>query len=134
EEAFKSALKLAPDQFTPRLNYGIALVEGKDYKAGEEQLQLALQRDGSSAIAHLYLGRSMVQLFDYDAGEKELQKAADTGGPDTVESHRYLAAIYIEKHQPTRAADELEKYLSMSPKVKDADRIKAMISKLRGNR
>jgi tetratricopeptide (TPR) repeat protein len=131
EEAFKSALKLAPDEFTPRLNYGIALVEAKDYKGGEEQLRLAVQKDGSSGMAHLYLGRSMVQLFDYNGGEKELRKAVDIGGSETVEAHRYLAAVYIEKHQPARAADELEKYLTVAPKIKDADRIKALISKLR---
>ena len=48
------------------------------------------------------------------------------------EAHRYLEAMaYIEMGESVRAAVELEKYLSLSPKAKDADKIRDIIKQLR---
>ena len=131
-ESLRAAIKLGPEAFHPRLNYGIVLVQLKDYKSAASELQIAVQKDGSSPTACLYLGRALVNLGDYDAAEKALQKAVSIGGSDSTEAHRFLAAVYIEKGDNTRAADELEKYLALAPKAKDADRIRAMIKDLRG--
>jgi len=48
-----------------------------------------------------------------------------------IEAHRYLAAVYIETRESLRAASELEKYLSLSPQAKDAEKIRDIIKQLR---
>ena len=126
-DALRSAIKIAPEAFHPRLNYGISLLQMKDYKAAAVELQQATAKDSSSASAWLHLGRALVNLNDLDGAERSLKQAIGIGGEEGVEAYRYLGAVYIEKHDAQRAADALETYLKLSPKAKDADRIRAII-------
>jgi tetratricopeptide (TPR) repeat protein len=130
-EALRKAIGIAPEAFHPRLNYGIVLLQLKDYKAAAAELSIAVQKDGSSGPAHFHLGRVMVSLANYDAAEIELRRTISIGGEEAVEAHRYLGAVYIEKHDSARAADELEAYLKLAPKAKDADRIRTIVKDLR---
>ncbi|MGA9773265.1 MAG: tetratricopeptide repeat protein [Blastocatellia bacterium] len=131
ENAFQEALKIAPQAFTPHLNYGILLMMKKDFVKAATQLQRAAQIDGSSAAAHLNLGKAFVNLAIYNKAEKELQQAIGIGGEESIEAHRYLAMAYIEMGESVRAVSALEKYLSLSPKAKDADKIREIIKQLR---
>jgi tetratricopeptide (TPR) repeat protein len=130
-EALRTAIKIAPEAFHPRLNYGIVLMNLKNYKDAASELQIAVQKDSSSATAHFYFGRALVSLGNYDAAEKALRQTISIGGDEATEAHRYLGAVYIEKHDGTRAADELDQYLKLAPKAKDADKIRAIIKDLR---
>lgn len=130
-EALRKAIAIAPEAFHPRLNYGIVLLQLKDYKAAAAELGIAVQKDGTSGPAHFYLGRVMVSLGNYDAAEIALRQTITIGGEEAVEAHRYLGAVYIEKHDSARAADELEAYLKLAPKAKDADRIRTIVKDLR---
>jgi tetratricopeptide (TPR) repeat protein len=130
-ESLRSALKLAPDDFAPNLNYGIVLLQAKDFMGAARALQRALRKDGSSAAAHFYYGQAMTWLGEYDAAEHELKQAIGLGNNEMVEAYRLLGAVYIEKRNNQRAAEELEKYLSLLPKAKDADKIREMIKQLR---
>jgi Flp pilus assembly protein TadD len=131
EESLRQAVKIAPDAFLPRLNYGILLLQKKDYVAAATELQRAAQKDNASAAVHFHLGRAFVNMAIYNKAEKELQQALSLGGQDMAEAHRYLGAIYIEMRDSGRAADSLEKYLSFAPKAKDADKIREIIKQLR---
>ncbi len=130
-EALRQALKIAPEAFHPRLNYGIVLVNLKDYKDAAAELQIAVQKDSSSGTSYFYLGRALVNLGSYDAAEKALRQTISIAGEEATEAHRYLGAVYIEKHDSVRAADELDAYLKLAPKAKDADRIQAIVKDLR---
>ncbi|MEW6131430.1 MAG: tetratricopeptide repeat protein [Acidobacteriota bacterium] len=135
EGYFKNATKLAPDAFTPRLNYGVLLVQMKNYPKAVDELYKALQKNAASAIGHLYIGRALVNLGSYDDAEKFLQLAVKYGNDkdELAETHRYLGAVYIERQQHQKAADELEKYLSLSPDAKDAHKISDIIKQLRAS-
>jgi Tfp pilus assembly protein PilF len=130
-EALRKAIGIAPEAFHPRLNYGIVLLQLKRYKDASAELNIAVQKDSSSGTAHLYLGRAMVSLGNYDAAEIALRQTISIGGEETVEAHRYLGAVYIEKHDAARAADELDMYLKLAPKAKDVERIRAIVKDLR---
>lgn len=130
-EALRSAIKIAPEAFHPRLNYGIVLVNLKNYKDAATELQIAVQKDSSSPAAQFYFGRALVSLGAYDAAEKALRHTISIGGEEATEAHRYLGAVYIEKRESLRAADELEQYLKLAPKAKDADKIRSIIKDLR---
>jgi tetratricopeptide (TPR) repeat protein len=130
-EALRTAIKIAPEAFYPRLNYGIVLVNLKNYKDAATELQIAVQKDSSSATAQFYFGRTLVSLENYDAAERALRQTISIGGDEATEAHRYLGAVYIEKHESLRAADELEQYLKLAPKAKDSEKIRAIIKDLR---
>ncbi len=130
-EALRAALKIGPEAFHPRLNYGIVLFQLKDYKAAAAELQIAVQKDSSSVVAHFQFGRALVNVGNYDAAEKELKQSISIDGGESAEAHRYLGAVYIEKRDSVRAADELDAYLKLAPNAKDADRIRAIIKDLR---
>jgi len=133
ETALTEALKIAPESFTPRLNHGIVLLHRRNYAGARLELGRALEEDSSSAVAHLYLGQSLVGLGAYEAAEKELRSAIDLGGSDSLEAHRYLGAVYIEAANHERAASELETYLRLVPKARDADKIREIIKQQRAN-
>jgi regulator of sirC expression with transglutaminase-like and TPR domain len=130
-ESLRAAIKLGPQAFHPRLNFGIVLIQMKDYKAAATELQIAIQKDSSSGVAQYQYGRALVNLNSFDLAERALKQAISIGGDDVIEAHRYLAAVYIETQNARGAADELELYLKLAPKTKDADRIRTMIKDLR---
>jgi tetratricopeptide (TPR) repeat protein len=134
QSALRQALELAPDAFTPQLNFGILMIQKKDYVTAATTLQRAVQKDGSSAAAHFHLGKAFVNLGAYNKAEKELQQAVGIGGDYTVEAHRYLGAVYIETKENARAVEQLEQYLSLAPKAKDADKIREIINQLRAKK
>ena len=55
-DALRTATRLSPDSFVPLLNYGIALLEKKQFAESEAQLRQALQKNEASPSARLYLG------------------------------------------------------------------------------
>jgi tetratricopeptide (TPR) repeat protein len=106
----------------------------KDFTGAATSLEQALKKDCASASAHFYYGQALTWLGKYDAAEKELQQAIGLNGNEMVEAYRLLGAVYIEKRNNGRAAEELEKYLSLSPKAKDADKIREIIKQLRAQK
>ena len=135
----QTAVRDAPEDFIPRLNYGIALLQKKEFSAAEEQLRIVLQKNDSAATAHMYLGIALLhqqtsgssEQARYDAAQKELQRAVQLGGDQIAPAHYYLAGIYWRNGQHRLAADELEKYLKLAPNAPDAERTRATIKQLR---
>lgn len=130
-EALKSAVHLAPEDFQPRLNYGIALLNQKRFPEAEEQLRAAVAKNSEAPTAHMYLGITLAMQRKLDEGQKELQLAVSSKSNEVFLSHRYLAGIYLERHQNARAAEELEAYLQRFPKAPDAEILQRKIKELR---
>lgn len=131
-ETFRSGLKIRPDNFNLLLNYGIALLEKKESDEAETQLRAAIQKNDASWAAHMYLGVTLINLRRYADAEKELLRSLVIGGDDLSLPHYYLGGIYWHNGAHSRAAEELEKYLRLSPKAPDAERIRMTIRDLRG--
>jgi tetratricopeptide (TPR) repeat protein len=127
----EQAVKLSPEDFYPRLNYGIALLNQKKYPQAEEQLRIALSKNNSVPTAHMYLGLALMSQQKLDDAEKELLLAVRSNSNEVATAHRYLGGIYWGKRDYKRAADELETYLKLVPKAGDAERTKAAIKELR---
>ena len=134
-ESFLAALKIDAEAFVPRLNFGIALFHKKEYQTAATELNRVTQKDISSASAqasaHFYLGRACIYIGNYDQAEKSLQQTIRLGGDESVEAHRFLGAVYIEKGDSLKAAESLEKYLTLAPKTKDAEQVRKIIKQLR---
>ena len=133
DAALKSALKLAPEAFPPLFNHGLLLVRLKQFEEAEKELRHAIVKDDKSAVAHLYLGRVLVTLQKYDEAEQELQRALALGGDRLSLAHRFLGALYIERGDNEHGVKELEKYLQLEPKAKDAEQLRTTIKRLRNN-
>jgi Tfp pilus assembly protein PilF len=133
-EVLKSAVKLVPEDFHPRLNYGIALLNQRKFGEAEEQLRVAISKNNSAPTAHMYLGITLAIQRKLDEGKKELEIAVTFKSNEVVLSHRYLAGIYLEKHEYKPAAEELESYLKLVPKAPDAEVLRRKIKELRGEK
>lgn len=134
DTALREAVKLAPEAFTPQLNFGILMLQKKDFVPAATALERAVQKDSSSASAHFHFGKALVNLGIYNRAEKELLQAISLGGEYTVEAHRYLGVVYIETRNNARAVEQLEQYLSLAPKAKDADKIRVIVKDLRAQK
>ena len=129
-ETFSSALKLAPEVFILHLNYGLVLFQQKKYSEADHELDLALKKNEAAATAHFYKGRVLIALQRYNDAELELQRVVALGGEEASLAHRYLGGLYVEKGDNARAISELQTFLKLEPKTKEAEKIREMIKQL----
>jgi Tfp pilus assembly protein PilF len=130
-DSLKTAVRLAPEDFHPRLNYGFALLNQRKFAEAEEQLRAAVTKNSGVPTAHMYLGIALAMQRKLDESETELKLAIASKSNDVALSHRYLAGVYLERHQDELAAIELENYLKHFPKVPDAQILQDKIKDLR---
>lgn len=130
-EVLRLAVKAAPEDFLPRLNYGITLLNQKRFAEAEEQLRIAISKNTTAPTAHMYLGITLAIERKLDEGQKELEAAVASTSNEVALAHRYLAGIFLERHERKRAADQLEIYLKLVPKAPDADILQRKIKELR---
>ncbi len=133
-DALKQAVKLAPEDFLPRLNYGVTLLNQRKFAESEEQLRLAISKNASAPTAHMYLGINLAVQRKLDEGQKELELAVASNSSEVFMAHRYLAGIHLERRDFSRAADELESYLKLLPKAHDAEVLQQKVRELRNKK
>lgn len=145
-ETFDTLVKLKPNDAGAHLDLGIALynigsvlladkkVDEANAKFGlaEVQLREAIKLNNPGPSAHYYLGMTLVKIKRYEEAQTELELTIKNGGEGIVLAHRFLGGLYMQAHRNKEAADEFEAYLKLDPKVKDAETIKGLIQKLRG--
>jgi predicted Zn-dependent protease len=93
-DALRSAVRVMPDDFTSRLNYGIALVESKNHTEAEVHLRTALTKNSGSPLGHMYRGVALIGLNNLAEAESELLLAVKLGGTRLGLPHYYLGGIY----------------------------------------
>ena len=131
-EAFSKAIQIKPDYFDAKMNFGFTLLNKKDYEKAEVVLRDLLQQRPEMPTANMYLGITLLGLKKTDEAEASLKKAISLkGGENLAQAHRYLGGIYMQKKNNAEAVAELQKYLQLSPKAADADKIKAIIEDLK---
>lgn len=127
EEALAKAMTLAPDSATPLLTHGILLALMGKFNQAVIELQAALKQKEQSANGHLYLGQALANLGRFDQAETHLTRAIAIGGDQVKEAHRFLGGIYLQRGDRERGVAELETYLSLAPKAKDAEQVRQAI-------
>ncbi len=130
-EVLGRAVKLALQDFQPRLNYGIALLNQRRFAEAEEQLKTAIGINGSAPTTHMYLGITLINLHRLNEAQEELETAVNSNSNEVGLAHRYLGGVYWGNRDYKRAADELETYLKLFPKAADAERTRTAIKELR---
>ncbi len=131
-DTLKEGLGIKPDDFTLRLNYGIALLNQKKFADAETELRTAIQKSNAdSPVSRFYLGMALISENRFDEAQSEFEAAIKNGGDKLALAHKYLGGIYWRNKKYREAADELEKYLTLEPKVGDAKKIRSTIEELR---
>jgi len=144
-ETFEAFVKLKPSDPQGQLDLGIALYNQgiafinqqkldeaqKKLDGAEAHLREAIKLNSPGPNAHYYLALTLIKFRAYDEAQKELELVIRNGGENLALAHKYLGGVYMSTHKNKEAADELEKYLKLDPKAKDADRIKGTIEQLR---
>jgi predicted Zn-dependent protease len=133
-EEFKAAQKALPDDALVQFNYGVALLEKKDYAGAEKQLRRAEHGMGQNAQLHYFLGIVMIGGKQIEEAEREFQQSVKLGGDPAGRSHYYLGGIYWSKREYRKAADELELYVKQSPNAPDAEQVRGTIKELRAKK
>jgi uncharacterized protein HemY len=90
--------------------------------------------DGTNADSpaiHYYLGLALMGQQEFEGAQSEFESAIKTSGDKLALAHKYLGGIYWRNKKYREAADELEKYLKLEPKVADAEKIRSTIEELR---
>ena len=130
-EAFKAALAVTPSDFTLLLNYGIALLNQKMFAEAETQLSLAIQKNAASPLAYYYQGLALVAERKYQPAQTAFESAIRNGGEKLALAHKYLGGVYWKNNDNKRAADELEKYVTLAPQAPDVQKVRESIKELR---
>ncbi len=129
---FEKALKIAPDDPALRLNYGIALLNQKQFAEAESELRLSIQKDKQYSVpANYYLGVALITEHKIDEARTIFEGVVKNGGDKLPLVHRYLGGIYLQDKQYRKAADELNTYLKLEPKAADAEKIRETIKESR---
>jgi tetratricopeptide (TPR) repeat protein len=129
-DPLRSATALSPDAATPKLNLGIALLETQQYQDAEAQLRNAL-KISATPTTHLYLGVTLTHLQNDAEAERELKAAIESSANKLTIAHYYLGGLYWREREFSRAAEELETYLRLTPDAPDAERVRGTIKELR---
>jgi tetratricopeptide (TPR) repeat protein len=132
DEALQAALKIDAKAFMPLMNRGIVLVMLKRYKDAEPLLREVVKMKSDQAVGHYFLGQAVAYLGNFDEAEKELSTAIKLGGDEMKEAHRLLAIIYSSRGDKKHAIAELETYLRLVPTTPDAEQLRKVILKLKG--
>ncbi len=131
-EAFSKAIQVKPDYLDAKLNFGFTLLNKKDYEKAEIVLSDILQQKSEMPTANMYLGIALLGLKKMDGAEAAFKKAVSVkGGENLAQAHRYLGGIFMQKKDNAEAVAELQKYLQLSPKAPDAEKIKTIIEDLK---
>lgn len=132
DDALQKALKIDEKAFMPMMNRGIVLVMLKRYKDAEPLLREVVKMKNDQAVGHYFLGQAVAYLGNFDEAEKELSTAVKLGGDQMKEAHRLLAIIYSARQDKKHAIAELETYLRLVPTTPDAEQLRNVILKLKG--
>ena len=86
---------------------------------------------GKSADTYLWLGKALKRAGKLDQAEVAFKKADELTSGKSSEAHWQMAGLYGDQKRYKEAADELELFLKTEPEAADAERIRALITRLR---
>ena len=132
DQALQAALKINAKAFMPLLNRGLVLVTLRRFADAEPLLKEAVRMKNDSAVGHYFLGQAVANLGNFDEAERELLKAVELGGKEMKEAHRLLAIIYGSRGDKPKTVAELETYLQLNPTTPDAEQLRNIIKKNKG--
>ncbi|MDQ3746728.1 MAG: DUF2012 domain-containing protein [Acidobacteriota bacterium] len=127
--AYRRAGELKPDRAEPYVGVGVTLVSQKRYDEGIKMLRGVLEVDKDLPAPYLSLGYAEMMTGDYKSSEEHLLRALELARPTLA--HVYLANVYEQTGQFTKAVTQLEAYLKENPNSPQTEAVRAAIEKLK---
>ncbi|MDQ3920657.1 MAG: tetratricopeptide repeat protein, partial [Acidobacteriota bacterium] len=127
--AYRRAGELKPERPEPYVGVGVTLVSQKRYDEGIKMLRGVLEVDKDLPAPYLSLGYAEMMTGDYKSSEEHLLRALELARPTLA--HVYLANVYEQTGQFTKAVAQLEAYLKENPNSPQTEAVRAAIEKLK---
>lgn len=112
-EALRNAAELDPDNAAAWVRLGNALLVERNFRAAEDPLRRAVDLDPSSAEARLAMASALWENNQPDEAELHAREATILS-PDSPATYRLLGGILLWRGEYLRAAESLERSLSLS--------------------
>lgn len=127
--AYRRASEIKPERGEAYVGVGATLVSQKRYDEGIRMLRGVLEVDKTLAGAYLPLGYAEMMMGEHRPAETHLLRALELGRQSIA--HVYLANVYEQLGEPSKAVEHLEAYLRENPQTPNAATVRGAIEKLR---
>jgi Flp pilus assembly protein TadD len=125
-EAYREAIKAAPEWIEPHINLGTALFHLGRLIESRDAFCAAVKIDRRHALAHFNLGCICDRLGDGDQAVHEF-RAALACEPAMAEAHLNLALVYEKQNRKDESRRHLSAYLRYDPNGRWADFARARL-------
>lgn len=113
-EAYREAIKAAPEWIEAHINLGTALYHLKRLEESRQAFRAAVRVDGRHALAHFNLGCICDRLGDLAAAIHEF-RAALACAPEMAEAHLNLALVYEKVNRKGESKRHFAAYVRYDP-------------------
>lgn len=127
--AYRRAGELKPDRAEPYVGIGVTLVSQKRYDEGIKMLRGVVEVDKSLPAPYLSLGYAEMMTGDFKSAEEHLLRSLELSKPALARV--YLANVYEQTGEFSKAVSQLEAYLKENPRSPQADAVRDAIEKLK---
>ena len=117
-QAFETSLKLDPEFWEARYNYGVALLQEKAYARAIKQLQIAVKQKPESVLAHNGLGTAFQAQGNLDDAEASL-KVALAADPNSIYALQHLGEVLLAQKRYAPAISYLLQAVTLEPDALD---------------
>ena len=125
-EAYRQAIKAAPEWIEPHINLGTALFHLGRLVESRDSFCSAVKIDSRHALAHFNLGCICDRLGDGDSAIQEF-RAALACAPTMAEAHLNLSLVYEKQNRKDESRHHLSAYLRYDPNGRWADFARARL-------
>ena len=131
EKDFGQALELNP-QYAPALRgTGICKLRKGKFAEALRDLDQAVSIEPRDATAYLFLGLANASLDRREAARAALLKALSLDAIGSVRARVFLANLDLKENRNNEAAAQLEAYLAQVPNAPDAEKLRALLAKIK---
>ncbi len=131
QKDFARALELNAHYEPAMRGSGICKLRESKYADAIKDLEQAVSSEPRDASAYLFLGFAYASVDRREEARAALQKALALDATGSARAHVYLASLDIRENRNKEAIDELETYLAAVPNAPDAEKLRALLSRLK---
>jgi tetratricopeptide (TPR) repeat protein len=132
EPMLAQALEINKNGWRAHYSFGIAQYNLKRRNEAIASLKRAIELNGDSANAHMWLGIVLAQNVESRTDAiKAFERVRQIAKDAIPDAYFYLGSLYSKNNQNKEAAEALEHFLRLSPQAENKEKLKQVIEQLR---
>jgi tetratricopeptide (TPR) repeat protein len=132
EPMLAHALEINKSGWRAHYSFGIAQYNLKRRNEAIASLKRAIELNGDSANAHMWLGIVLAQNVESRSDAiKAFERVRQIAKDAIPDVYFYLGSLYSKNNQNKEAAEALEHFLRLSPQAENKEKLKQVIEQLR---